>query len=104
MVDTGTASDRGGRLWSSWIPAVEPLVVSRWELGGQDRRCRSSETDARDQMSAAPKSSEATFKRYVEVGRVVLLTDGPCEGKLATIVEIIDHNRVSLASAFVGLD
>lgn len=46
-------------------------------------------------MSAAPQSSEATFKRYVEVGRVVLLSDGPCEGKLATIVEIIDHNRVS---------
>lgn len=39
-------------------------------------------------------SSEATFKRYVEVGRVVLLNDGPSAGKLATIVEIIDHNRV----------
>ena len=49
-----------------------------------------------DSMSAAPKSSESTFKRYVEVGRVVLLTDGPCEGKLATIVEIIDHNRVRI--------
>ena len=45
-------------------------------------------------MSAAPKSTESTFKRYVEVGRVVLVNDGPCAGKLATIVEIIDHNRV----------
>lgn len=42
----------------------------------------------------AAMSSEATFKRYVEVGRVVLLNDGPSAGKLATIVEIIDHNRV----------
>lgn len=39
-------------------------------------------------------SSESTFKRFVEVGRVVLLNDGPSAGKLATIVEIIDHNRV----------
>lgn len=47
----------------------------------------------------AAMSSEATFKRYVEVGRVVLLNDGPSAGKLATIVEIIDHNRVRLTPA-----
>lgn len=34
------------------------------------------------------------FKRYVEVGRVVLVNDGPSEGKLAVITEIIDHNKV----------
>lgn len=49
-------------------------------------------------MSVQTKSSESTFKRYVEVGRVVLISDGPFEGKLATIVEIIDHNRVSSTS------
>ncbi|KAI5809870.1 ribosomal protein L14-domain-containing protein [Peziza echinospora] len=32
--------------------------------------------------------------RLVEVGRVVLLNDGPEAGKLAAIVEIIDHKRV----------
>jgi large subunit ribosomal protein L14e len=32
--------------------------------------------------------------RLVEVGRVVLFGDGPYEGRLATIVEIIDHKRV----------
>jgi hypothetical protein len=42
--------------------------------------------------------SDTTFKRFVEVGRVVLLSEGPSAGKLATIVEIIDHNRVSLRS------
>ncbi|KAI1007010.1 hypothetical protein K3495_g1212 [Podosphaera aphanis] len=31
--------------------------------------------------------------RFVEVGRIVLLQKGPSEGKLATIVEIIDHKR-----------
>ncbi|KJR82776.1 large subunit ribosomal protein L14e [Sporothrix schenckii 1099-18] len=32
--------------------------------------------------------------RLVEVGRVVLLQSGPSAGRLATIVEIIDHKRV----------
>lgn len=36
-----------------------------------------------------------SFKRYVEVGRVVLINQGPSEGKLAVVAEIIDHNRVS---------
>ena len=43
-------------------------------------------------------ASAPTFKRYVEVGRVVLVNEGPQAGKLATIVEIIDHARVSLIS------
>lgn len=38
----------------------------------------------------------ASFKRYVEVGRVVLVEEGPSAGQLAVVVEIIDHNRVSL--------
>jgi large subunit ribosomal protein L14e len=38
----------------------------------------------------------STFKRFVEVGRVVLLKSGPFDGKIATIVEIMDHNRVSV--------
>lgn len=32
--------------------------------------------------------------RLVEVGRVVLVDGGASDGKLATIVEIIDHKRV----------
>ncbi|PLW15376.1 hypothetical protein PCANC_20476 [Puccinia coronata f. sp. avenae] len=36
-----------------------------------------------------------SFQRFVEVGRVVLINDpsSPSNGKLATIVEIIDHGR-----------
>ncbi|KAF5335474.1 hypothetical protein D9611_012177 [Ephemerocybe angulata] len=37
--------------------------------------------------------SNSNFKRFVEVGRVVLLNDGPSSGNIAVIVEIIDHNR-----------
>lgn len=32
--------------------------------------------------------------KLVEVGRVVLFMNGPHSGKLAAIVEIIDHKRV----------
>ena len=32
--------------------------------------------------------------KMVEVGRVVLIRDGQFDGKLAVIVEIIDHKRV----------
>jgi large subunit ribosomal protein L14e len=37
---------------------------------------------------------KASQWRLVEVGRVVLIQGGPHDGKLATIVEIIDHKRV----------
>jgi large subunit ribosomal protein L14e len=37
---------------------------------------------------------KASSWRLVEVGRVCLIHGGPSDGKLATIVEIIDHKRV----------
>jgi len=36
------------------------------------------------------------FKRYVEIGRVVLISYGPDAGKLATVIDVIDQNRVLL--------
>ena len=38
---------------------------------------------------------KASQWRQVEVGRVVLFTHGQYIGRLAAIVEIIDHKRVS---------
>ena len=35
-----------------------------------------------------------SFVRFVEIGRVCLITYGPDAGKLATIVNILDNNRV----------
>jgi large subunit ribosomal protein L14e len=55
-------------------------------------------------MSAEIGSSQW---RLVEVGRVVLLENGTDAGKLATIVEIIDHKRVRQyvpREKFVGKD
>lgn len=37
---------------------------------------------------------KATSWKLVEIGRVVLIRRGPYTGKLAVIVEIIDHRRV----------
>lgn len=35
------------------------------------------------------------FKRFVEVGRIAVLQDGPKAGQIAAIVDVIDQNRVS---------
>jgi len=41
---------------------------------------------------------KTTQWRLVEVGRVLLLNEGPYAGKLAVVVEIIDHKRVLIDS------
>jgi len=33
------------------------------------------------------------FKRFVEVGRIVLINYGPEKGQLATIIDIVDQNK-----------
>lgn len=38
-------------------------------------------------------ADKMVFKRYVEVGRVVLINYGPETGKLATIIDIVDQNK-----------
>ncbi|KZO91989.1 60S ribosomal protein L14 [Calocera viscosa TUFC12733] len=45
----------------------------------------------------------STFKKFVEVGRVVLVNQGPSEGKIAVIVEIIDHNRAIIDGPSTGV-
>lgn len=35
-----------------------------------------------------------SFKRFVEIGRVVLINYGPDQDKLCTIIDVIDNNRV----------
>lgn len=42
--------------------------------------------------------------KLVEVGRVVLIRRGPFTGKLAVIVEIVDHRRVRLSRVWTGKD
>lgn len=50
-------------------------------------------------MAAAPKK---LYKRFAEVGRIVLIQYGPDAGKLATIIDIVDQNKVRRARARMG--
>ncbi|KAI8616905.1 ribosomal protein L14-domain-containing protein [Chytriomyces sp. MP71] len=43
------------------------------------------------------------FNRYVEVGRVVLVNYGPDAGKLAVIVDIVDHARALVDGPTTGV-
>ncbi|KAF9449720.1 hypothetical protein P691DRAFT_758816 [Macrolepiota fuliginosa MF-IS2] len=47
--------------------------------------------------------TDSNFKRFVEVGRVVLLNNGPFSGKIAVIAEIIDHNRAIIDGPTTGV-
>merc|ERR1712028_27015 len=38
--------------------------------------------------------SAAMFDRFVEPGRLALITYGPCAGKMCTIIDIVDQKRV----------
>ena len=48
-------------------------------------------------------SNKESFKRFVEVGRVVLINQGEFAGKLAVIVEIIDHNKAIIDGPSTGV-
>ncbi|KAG4304757.1 hypothetical protein PORY_001810 [Pneumocystis oryctolagi] len=43
------------------------------------------------------------FKRMVEIGRVVFLINGDFKGKIAVIVEVLDHQRVLLDGPRTGV-
>lgn len=45
----------------------------------------------------------SSFKRYVEVGRVVVVNQGESTGKLAVITEIIDHNKAIIDGPSTGV-
>ncbi|RKP08759.1 60S ribosomal protein L14 [Thamnocephalis sphaerospora] len=45
----------------------------------------------------------SNFARMVEVGRVVVLSYGSDTGKLAVIVDIVDHNRVLVDGPTTGV-
>ncbi|XP_015121423.1 60S ribosomal protein L14 [Diachasma alloeum] len=43
------------------------------------------------------------FERFVESGRVAYISEGPYQGKLAAIVDIIDQNRVLIDGPASGI-
>ncbi|ORZ14613.1 ribosomal protein L14-domain-containing protein [Absidia repens] len=46
---------------------------------------------------------QGAFKREVQVGRIVLLNTGADAGKLAVIIEIIDHRRALIDGPTTGV-
>lgn len=40
------------------------------------------------------RSTLQLFSRFVEIGRVVLVNYGPDCGKLATVIDVVDGNKV----------
>ncbi|CAM9186622.1 unnamed protein product, partial [Discosporangium mesarthrocarpum] len=43
------------------------------------------------------------FKRFVEIGRVVLINYGPFEGKLAVIIDVVDSNKALVDGPETGV-
>nr|ALS04322.1 60S ribosomal protein L14 [Acartia pacifica]ALS04323.1 60S ribosomal protein L14 [Acartia pacifica]ALS04324.1 60S ribosomal protein L14 [Acartia pacifica]ALS04325.1 60S ribosomal protein L14 [Acartia pacifica] len=43
------------------------------------------------------------FKKFVEIGRVAFLADGPEKGKIAAIVNVIDQNKVLIDGPTTGV-
>lgn len=43
------------------------------------------------------------FKRFMEVGRVVLINYGPDKGKLATVIDIVDQNKCLIDGPNTGV-
>lgn len=48
----------------------------------------------RHKVAMGDADIKASQWRLVQTGRVVLFAGGPYDGRLATVVEIIDHKRV----------
>jgi large subunit ribosomal protein L14e len=43
------------------------------------------------------------FTRFMEVGRVVLINYGPDEGKLATVIDVVDQNKCLIDGPNTGV-
>jgi large subunit ribosomal protein L14e len=96
------AGDDDNSLESCWVHELAASWMWETELDGdgdtEPTACIGRAETLADMNRANPADTPqsqqpSTFKRFVEVGRVVLVNDGPSAGKLAVIAEIIDHNR-----------
>ena len=74
------------------MTTYQPVLIIR------TRKAREASVNQIFPAKATSIANHTILERYVQVGRVVRLNNGPLEGKLAVIVEIVDHNRVSRKS------
>jgi len=79
------------------------------EILEDESSVQSKKTQTNDQvqpLSDVPKikrDRHALFTRFVEIGRVVLITYGDYEGKIAAILDVIDANSVVVAGPSTGV-
>merc|ERR1711920_1000977 len=50
------------------------------------------------------RQAKMPFHRFVEIGRIAVLQDGPRAGKIAAIVDVIDQNRVLIDGPCSGVE
>merc|ERR1712113_180169 len=50
------------------------------------------------------RQAKMPFHRFVEIGRIAVLQDGPRAGKIAAIVDVIDQNRVLIDGPQAGVE
>jgi large subunit ribosomal protein L14e len=69
------------------------------------KRTKFSETRKKSLVQIADRlfQSMVQFKRFVEPGRLALVTYGPEAGKLVTIVDILDQKRVVVDGPTTGV-
>lgn len=80
------------------LDLFEPIAPTRTSFQATKFAQRLTRSDLFYPDTTHIKMGDATIIgskwRLVEVGRVVLLQTGPSAGRLAAIIEIIDHKRV----------
>ncbi|CAJ1346709.1 unnamed protein product, partial [Effrenium voratum] len=85
-------------LLASWLLPTRYLCLAFiyaifWDGLGVGRLMREHRKAFVESLKA-PATSGSMFKRFVEPGRLALITYGPCAGKMCTIVDIVDQKRV----------
>merc|ERR1711976_85867 len=52
----------------------------------------------------SPKTLKMSADMLMQVGRVVFVNYGPCAGRLAVVVDIVDENRILIDGPTTGVD
>lgn len=57
----------------------------------------------RDVIKPIPTLKQV-YKRFVEIGRVALINEGPDQGKLCVIIDVVDQRRVRHLVVYLEVD
>lgn len=100
-MDGGGWAREARRLALAMMVAVPACLLPAW-VGGKSSPAQPRERSA--PLNAHIHRSQLyiqLFTRFVEIGRVVLVNYGPDSGKLATVIDVVDGNKVRAFSSIV---